>query len=542
MLSAAEKKSAANKRAYEKRKAKLAAASASVSVADVPKVPSPKYMKSVTKKQSETLEPPTPAPAPTPTPTVKKTPMTDAEKKAKRAEYNKRAYEKRKAGLTPATKSVAKKTPAKSVAKKTPAPSPSVFELMAPPKIITPTTLTSQKARLKPKPAPFIFQGQNQKLFVRDGIKYWIQSDEDDEDDEDDGESREVYDYYDKTYVADYWRGEDEFVPLSTDINYEWKWEKWAAQNQEIAKMDAMLALTPAEYAKLVKAKKGKEAYQRKKAAEASVAKAPVGRPVKYKPMTSGYVPDPPPKILTPVDEDDEDTIKVARFTYDGKSYLRSKPYTSNDRNIWGVVYSDDSEYDIVGYYNDYIRVPMFIDQMNPEIDLEDVDGGLIAYTFENEFKKDLLIAIIPTKPGLHDVYDQELSRKVGVAGFDPGYDPTLGKLGYERDEALGVKVDVPSIDFDYIQTAIFHNGKKYFIDGSDEDPYHGATSPLYDVEDRDEVGEMNNFKITIYGKSPAEDDDDSLDLDTDTEDEMEELSKSVAGVRLDPMMPPHFK
>ena len=414
---------------------------------------------------------------------------------------------------------------------------------MAPPKIITPATLTSQKAKLKPKPAPFIFHGQNQKLFVRDGIKYWIQYDEDDEDDEDDGESREVYDYYDKTYVADYWRGEDEFVPLSTDINYEWKWEKWEAQNQEIAKMDAMVALTPAEYAKLVKAKKGKEAYQRKKAAEGSKPKAAVGRPVKHKPMTSGYVPDPPPKILTPVDEDDEDTVKVARFTYDGKTYLRSKPDTSNYKNIWGVVYSDDGEYDVVGYYNDWIRVPMFLDQMHPEVDPEDIDGGLIAYTFENDFIKDLLIAVNPIEEGVpkHAVYDPKISRRVGVAVFDDNYDPTLENLGYSIDLLTNPTVAIPSIEFDYIQTAIFHNGKKYFIDGSDELPARGNKSALYDIETNEQVGEMDGKKFTIFEKSPAEDDDDSLDLDTDTEDEMEELSKAVAGVTLTPMKPPSF-
>ena len=568
MLSAAEKKSEANKRAYEKRKAKLAAASASLSVADVPKVPSPKYMKSVAKKQSAPLELPSPAPAPTPTPTptVKKTPMTDAEKKAKRAEYNKRAYEKKKAGLTttksavdaPATKSVAKKTPAKkSVAKPSPAPSPSVFELMAPPKIITPATIASQKASLKQKPAPSIYQGENLILFVRDGVKYWLEFEEDDIE-EDVGDPRAVYDYYDKTYVGDYFRDVDEFVPLSVDINYEWKWEKWEQQNQEIAKMDAMLALTPAEYAnylktnkkkaapppekkpprplfafelralppaeyaKYMKAQKGKEAYQRKKAAEAPAERGP-GRPEKFKPMTFGryspdLTPEQPPKILTPVDDDEDAapvsklvhdalatffnsdaTIPVSDLVYDRVTYSKSEGDTTDYQNIWGNLYRRGTR-EHIGYYNEWQQLPMSFKHLNPVIDIDDVDG--VLFTFQGEFNKELLIAITPIKPYTHEVFDPVISRKVGVVIFGNDYDPTLDKIGYgggdEPDELV----------FDPIYVKKRLDGKKYWLNASDEEAWHGEQVYIRDFKTKKIVGEYHPEDGThkFYKAAPRDD------------------------------------
>ena len=584
MSTAAEKKSEANKRAYEKRKAKLASASASVSIADVPKPPSPKYTKSVAKKTLASLEMPSPAPTPS------KTPMTDAEKKAKRAEYNKRAYEKKKAGLTatksatdaptPAKKSVAKKTPAKkSVAKPSPAPAPSpaptpsAFELMAPPKIITPATLGSLRARLKPKPAPFIFHGQKQTLLVRDGVKYWVQTSEDDDDE--DEEPREVYDYYDKTFIAYYHPWSDELQFLDDSDTQEWRWEAWNAQNEEIAKMDAMLALTPAEYAKYLKAnkkkaapppekkpprplfafelralppaeyakymkaQKGKEAYERKKADKPPAERGP-GRPEKR--MFVGrsspdFEPEPPPKILTPVDDDDDEdeaeAIPVRRFVYDKRKYLKSDGDVTNDQNVWGILYRE-SNHEPVGYYNEYLKLPMRFKYMNPEVDLDYIDT--ISYTFKHEITKELLIALRPSMPNEHDVFDPEIARKVGVATFDNDYDASLDRLGYKDDDD---DVDVPYIEFDTIWVTKIINGKKYRLNASDEDVYYGMPSRVYDYDTKEDVGEYDNDT----GEAIFDDKEDDLDLDTDSDDDvmLGALTKKVAGITLDPMKPPSF-
>ena len=587
MSTAAEKKSEANKRAYEKRKAKLAAASASASIADVPKSPSPKYTKSVAKKTSAALEMPSPAPTPAPT-----TPMTDAEKKAKRAEYNKRAYEKKKAGLTatksatdaptPAKKSVAKKTPAKkSVAKPSPAPSPaptpSAFELMAPPKIITPAMIESQRSSLKQKPAPFIYYGQKQTLFVRDGVKYWIQTSEDAADDE--GEPREVYDYYDKTFVATYYSWLDELHFPDENDTQEWKWDEWNAQNEEIAKMDAMLALTPAEYAKYLKAnkkkaapppekkpprplfafelralppaeyakymkaQKGKEAYERKKVDKPPAERGP-GRPAIFKPMTFGrsspdFNPEPPPKILTPEDDDEEssgdeeETIPVRKYVYDGRTYLKSAGDVTDDQNVWGKLYRE-SNHEHIGYYNEVLKLPMRFKAMNPEIDLDDIDT--LSYEFKNEYTKALLIAVNPSKPGEHDVFDPEISRKVGVASFDSGYDVSLDRLGYDENDDT---VDVPYIEFDKIWVTKIIDGKKYRIDASDEDAYYGLPSHIYDYNTKEDLGQYDNDTGEAIFDDEEDDDDEDSDDDDDDDVMLGDLTKKVAGISLDPMKPP---
>ena len=578
MSTAAEKKSEANKRAYEKRKAKLAAASASASIADAPKLPSPKYTKSIAKKTLETLEMPSPAPTP-----ASKTPMTDAEKKAKRAEYNKRAYEKKKAGLTatksataaptPAKKSVAKKSVAKkSVAKPSPSPSPapSVFELMAPPKIITPAMIESQRARLKQKPAPFIFYGQKQKLFVRDGIRYWIKTSEDDDDDE--NEPREVYDYYDKTFVAYYYPWRDELHFLDDTDEQEWRWEEWNAQNEEIAKMDAMLALTPAEYAKYlkankkkadkpppakkgpgrplftfeikaltpaeyakyVKAQRGKEAYERKKADKPPAERGP-GRP--FKPMTVGdpndFTPEPPPKILTPVDddEDDEEPIPVTEFDYDGVTYLKSDGDETNDQNIWGNLYNSRTHKHI-GYFNEAQQLPiMSFKHLNPIIDIDDIDG--VFFTFEGEFNKELLIARTPIEPYTHEVFDQVISRKVGVVTFPDDYDPTLDNLGSRGQR------DYEELIFDPIYVTKRFDGKEYWLNASDEEAFHGQQVYIRDYKTKEIVVEYD-IEDGTYAFYESEDE---LDLDTDSDDDvtLSALTKKVAGITLDPMKPPSF-